>query len=258
MVSGFDETPNAVNTKRLILLAVAVAGLTLALRSPFLAGGGSDAVDESGAVMPVNVANSAGRSGAYYVPASAPVEGVPVLFLMHPTGSSGGSFIQGWRSLADSLGFVLIAPDSRVSPTGVVTWQVGDRSGDVTEDLEHALAVLHSVRREALLDIDESRLLIAGFSGGASMAPYIATNRSPFSHAAVLHGRAFIGGLGNRQVPVWISTGDRDEAAPRRESAELARDLEDLGLGVTFSSYPSGHDLSRTEKLALLRWWLGG
>src|SRR5256885_3949886 len=51
--------------------------------------------------------------------------------------------------------------------------------------------------------------LIAGYSGGGSSAPYIASNRPPFTHTAVLHGGVFAGGIGPRRMPAWFSTGDR-------------------------------------------------
>lgn len=207
-------------------------------------------------INPIGVSNSVGRDGAYYEPARLPDTRVPVLVLLHPTGSSGRSFIPAFQSLADSLGFVIVAPDSRTSPDGIDTWQVGDRPREVTEDLTHVLAALEWVRRHTLLDFDDERILVAGFSGGASSAPYVATNRSPFSHAAILHGRAFPTGFGPRSIPLWLSTGDTDELAPVSSLRTLAADLRSRGLTVTVRTYPAGHVLTNDEKSELVSWWL--
>jgi predicted esterase len=208
-------------------------------------------------ILPVDVRNSAGRSGAYYRPSDLDPVDVPVLVLTHPTGSSGRAFIPAFRALADSLGFLVVAPDSRVTEDGTVTWQAGDRRGDITDDLSHVMAVLRWVEGETLLAFDPDHILLAGFSGGGIMAPYVATNRSPFTHAAILHGWASPGGFGSRRVPLWLSTNHGDEIVTVGDMGSLAPELGRLGYEVTLRSYAGAHNLSSIEKRELVDWWLG-
>jgi predicted esterase len=245
-----------VNRRRVIFLSVAATALVLAAMWDVQEVQVQDE-PEGAPILPVPVQNSAGRTGAFYVPPSAPAEDVAVLVLIHGTGSSGMRFIPYWRALADSMGFVIVAPDSRVSPSGQRTWQVGDRPSEVTEDLTHTLAVFEWVRREVPLDVDESKVLIAGFSGGGSTAPYVATNRPPFSHAATLHGRIFPGGLGSRRIPLWFSTGDEDELATVAETRRAVQSVSDR-FEVTSRIFSAGHGLGAQEKGEVIRWWLGG
>jgi phospholipase/carboxylesterase len=202
--------------------------------------------------------NSSGRSGTYYVPAHDTAERMPVLVALHGTGGSGRSMVAVFQSLAEARRFIIVAPDSRRSPSGHWTWQVADRPGEVTDDLAHVVACLDEVTEDLGSSVDLSRVLIVGHSGGASSAPYIATNRGPFSGFGVLHGGVFAGGLGSRRVPGWFSTGANDGLRPPEQvesamAAARARGFSDL----TFEVFPGGHGLSPGETAALIEWWLG-
>jgi len=128
----------------------------------------------------------------------------------------------------------------------------------VTPDLTHIVNCLDWVRSHTNLVVDDAHVLIAGFSGGGSSAPYIASNRPGFTHAAVLHGGVFPGGIGPRRIPMWFSTGEQDRYRPVALVQEAATSLTNLGFtDVTFRSYPGGHDLSDVELRDLINWWLG-
>jgi poly(3-hydroxybutyrate) depolymerase len=236
--------------KRSALLAVAAV-------AAMLPGSGAVPVGaQSSAIRVIGVANASGRRGVYFVPPAKPSGSVPVLVLLHPTGTSGITFIPAFITYAQKRGFVIIAPDSGIRPDGVATWEVGDRPGQITDDLKHVVAALDWVRTKEKLRIDRSHVLIAGFSGGGSSAPYIATNRLPFTHAAVLHAGVFPASLGGRRLPMWFSTGTEDEYAPPAEVKPLADELRRYQK-VEFHTYPSPHRLTAPEKDDLIRWWLG-
>jgi predicted esterase len=207
---------------------------------------------------PIAVQNASGRSGAYYIPRGSASKPVPVLVILHGSGGSGQGAIDGLRELANRRHFAIIAPDSRELPGGGFTWEVGDKQGDVTPDLTHTLNCIDWVRSHTHLVVDESHVLIAGFSGGGSSAPYIASNRPGFTAAAVLHGGVFAGGIGARRFPVWISTGEQDRYRPPSLVQQAAMSLTNLGFSnVTFRTYPGGHELRNTELSDLIDWWLG-
>jgi predicted esterase len=179
------------------------------------------------------------------------------LVILHGSGGSGTDLITIFRDIAKERRFAIVAPDSRSLPVGL-TWEVGDKQGDVTPDLTHILSCMDWVRTEMHLAIDSAHILIAGFSAGGSNAPYIASNRPGFTHAAVLHGGVFPGGIGPRRVPTWFSTSEQDRYRPVELVRQAAASLSALGFNdVTFRSYPGRHDLSDAELRDLIDWWLG-
>lgn len=205
---------------------------------------------------PIGVQNASGRSGAYYIPPRS--EPTPVLVILHGSGGSGQGMVDGLRELAKKRHFAIIAPDSRQLPDGGLTWAVGDKQGDITPDLTHTVDCIAWVRSHTRVVVDESHVLIAAFSGGGSSAPYIASNRPGFTHAAVLHGGVFPGGIGAGRFPLWFSTGEEDRYRPPRLVQQAAASLTSLGFNsVTLSTYPGRHDLSDAESSDLIDWWLG-
>lgn len=204
----------------------------------------------------IGVQNSAGRSGMYFIPERSAFKSFPLLVILHGTGQSGASMIERFRDLAQTHGFAIVAPDSRLTE-GPGTWEVGDKQGDVTPDLTHTLNCIDWVRSQGL-NVEESHVLIAGYSGGASSAPYIGSNRPGFTHIAVLHGGLYPGGIGSQRTPVWFSTGDQDQLRPPALVRQSADALVSLGFSdITFRTYPGGHGLSEIERSQLIDWWLG-
>jgi predicted esterase len=161
------------------------------------------------------------------------------------------------RALASAEGFGIVAPDSRRSPSGEYTWEVGTEPDEVTEDLLHAQACLDEVlSREGVL-LDPERLLSGGFSGGASTGPYVGTRDPRFTHCAVLHGGVFPGGLGENLIPCWFSTGSEDTVRSPEHVAGQAESMSRAGFPeVVFSVYPGGHEMIPEETAALAAWWL--
>jgi len=206
----------------------------------------------------IGVQNSSGRSGAYFVPAGPHSQPVPLLAILHGTGGSGQRMLLAFLPLAQARRFAIVALDSRQAPNGELTWEVGDHQGEVTEDLTHIVRCVEWVQQHTGLTVDKEHILIAGYSGGGSSAPYVASNRGPFTHAAVLHGGVFAGGLGPRRPRVWFSTGEQDPARPVAGVRQAADAMTKLGFqNVAVRTYPGGHALSLEEIRDLSTWWLG-
>jgi poly(3-hydroxybutyrate) depolymerase len=206
----------------------------------------------------IEVFNASGRSGAYFVPAGSRTRPIPLLVILHGSGGAGQIMVEQFRALAKARHFAIVAPDSRRLSNGDFTWEVGDHLGEVTPDLMHVLACVEWMPAHLELVIDSLHVLIAGYSGGGSSAPYIASNRPPFTHIAVLHGGVFPGGIGPRRLPAWFSTGEADRYRPVPLVEQAAAALSDLGFGdVSFQSYPGGHELGDTELRDVIQWWLG-
>ena len=120
---------------------------------------------------------SATKDGILYIPEGALEAGpLPLVVALHGATGDADNW-KGWYSLADSMGFALLAIDSRD-----YTWDriQGGFGADVTF-LDLALA--HVFDR---VSIDPTRITLAGFSDGASYA--LSLGVSP---AALLSARIF-------------------------------------------------------------------
>lgn len=246
------------------------ASLLLALLALFACGSGGgledddllDDDDDGGDLLPplegsLETTNSIGRTGAYYVPERAEGSPLPTLLVFHFTGGDGAAMLPTFRDLADERGFAIVAPDSRASPDGQYTWEVGNMAGEVTPDVTHALACLDELSDELGIARDPDFVLAAGHSGGASSAPYIASNNEPFTAFAVLHGGVIQGGIGPRILPGWLSTGEDDTIRPPAELEAAADYLEGLGFDdLTLRLYPGNHGIGEQEAEELIDWWL--
>ncbi len=175
--------------------------------------------------------NSAGRSGAYFLPSGYAGRQLPLLVAIHGTNGSGEAMMRFFREAAEREKFMVVAPDSRLAPDGKDSWEVGDHAGEITPDFLHARACVAELLAMPGVRLDPTHVLIAGHSGGGSTAPYVATNEEPYTAFAVLHGGVFAGGLGKRTVRGWFSTGQTDglrgpagmqEAATRAKAAGVA------------------------------------
>ena len=167
--------------------------------------------------------NSAGRSGAYYLPSGHDGEPRPLLVAIHGTGGDGRGMVGLFRQAAEREAFFIVAPDSRRSPGGQFTWQVGDHPGEVTEDLEHVGHCVDELRAMAGVQIDPARILIAGHSGGGSEAPYIATNQEPFTAFAVLARWSVRDRARPETCAGMVLDGRRRSSATARQSAARRR-----------------------------------
>src|SRR6266850_6928874 len=98
--------------------------------------------DEEGSI---GVQNSAGRSGAFYVPGGSGINALPVLVILHGSGQSGSDMLARFRDLAKAHRFAIVAPESRDNSA----WEVGDKQGDVTPDFTHTLDCIEWVRSHA-------------------------------------------------------------------------------------------------------------
>ena len=244
-------TPRA---DQLVVVVADSRGPTTTRLPPPSPGVGSAADSQDEVEATIEVPNASGRSGAYYLPGGPRAQPVPLLVALHQSSQSGGSMIYHFRRLARARHFAIIGPDSRLPPT----WEVGDQPGDVTPDLLHVLACIEWVRQHTRLVVDPAHVLIAGYSGGGSSAPYVASNRPGFTHIALLHGGVFPGGIGPNRMPVWVSTGEQDSVRPVALVQQAAAALTNLGFtALTFRTYRGGHGLSPAEANDLIDWWLG-
>lgn len=94
----------------------------------------------------------------------------PVIVFFHGHRSSGKSVIAGGvRDVFGEAGYVVVAPNGAMRPgSGIRAWPARPGSGDARDDVAFTFAVLDDL--QARVAIDRSRVLMAGFSAGGSMA----------------------------------------------------------------------------------------
>ena len=259
--------PGFLATLAVFLVALAIAAgpflppAALSALSPATAA--SSSTPASRTAKQLRTTNSAGRSGSYYIPSLSPAARaapVALLVFLHGTGGNSDSGVQAFRALADERSFAILAPESRIASDGQANWEVGDHPGEVTDDRRHVMACLAellAVLSTENLTLDPRHVLVAGHSGGASSAPWLATNEEPFTAFAVLHGGAFPSGFGRRHVRGWFSTGSRDPIRP----PDMVTRAYEAARGPTspyeMHVFAGGHEMGTEERQALITWWLG-
>lgn len=192
----------------------------------------------------------AGRDGLLYVPerydAAKPA---PLLVLLHGAGGQASD----WRSvfpIAGGRDLVVLALDSRGT-----TW---DRvRGDFGVDTAFMDAALdHTFRHCA---VDPQRILLAGFSDGASYALSLGvgngdlfTHLAAFSPGFVNSGEHLIG-----KPRVFVSHGTQDNVISVESSRQnVVPLLEGAGYDVTFEEFEGGHTVPAGIFDAALDWFL--
>ena len=210
---------------------------------------------ETGTVRMIQTTTSTGRQGAFYLPPGHESRTLPLVVLLHGTGGKGSLMLLRLRVLAEREGFIVAAPDS-VNVAGV--WTVGQRPDEPTEDVRHVMDSVREVMTIPGVRIDRARVLIAGYSVGGAVAPYLASREDLFTAFAVLHGHVSMGSLGPRRVRGWLSTGEGD----RVRTVAFTKDTADhmtrrAGFpAIEMRVFRGDHALQDDELSELVAWWL--
>lgn len=245
------------------LLAIAIGGYCYQ-RIPSLAhlGGAknppSGVAAQLGEVVPLDSLNREGKHAHWYVPSGDVLSPMPLLLAFHGSGQPSDNMAQSLVSFAEREHFVIVAPQSGHAPGYTITWSVGDHPGDISEDWAHVSTVLAEVESKLGAKLSRDGWLALGFSGGASSAPYRATNDARFSAYAVLHGGVFEGGFGRYRPRGWFSTGSADTLrSPSHVAAQAENARRASGdASIVFRTFDGGHELGDAELQSVIDFWL--
>jgi len=178
---------------------------------------------------------------------STMLEPAPLIVALHGTGGTAEGFAPLWRRVASDLGAVLAVPQG-INPAGR-----GFDWGVVEQGSHLVLRAIERARAEA--EIDESRIVVAGFSNGASQA-FIQALLEPDRFAGVLSVSGFYDERvapvrSGRRLPRFaILNGERDEEAGNNRRA--ARALRAAGGKVKLEIYPGlGHSFPPDQEREL-------
>jgi polyhydroxybutyrate depolymerase len=158
------------------------------------------------------------RTYILYVPASYSVTtAAPLVFNFHGLTSNATAqlFYGEFRPIADTAGFLIVAPQGTINPQGDTYWNAG--FGGTVDDVGFTEALLDSI--SAAYSINQDRVYSTGMSNGGYMSYYLACNLSDRIAGIASVTGAMTKGLPNtcnpqHPTPVMEIHGDADVTVP--------------------------------------------
>lgn len=191
---------------------------------------------------------AAGRDGLVYVPSSYDARSpAPLILMLHGAGQDSEIGIRPFLPLADSMGAILVAPDSRGR-----TWDFlyGPYGVDVAF-IDRAFAHVFE-----LCAIDPARITIEGFSDGASYALSLGITNGDFFSRIVAFSPCILAPAANVGKPrIFISHGTADRILPIDNCGRrLFARLTNAGYQVDFHEFDGPHAVPRDVAIAAVEW----
>jgi phospholipase/carboxylesterase len=175
------------------------------------------------------------RDGFYYVPTSyRPTTPAPMALLLHGAGQDATEMVEPIQPLADTLGLVLIAPDSRFGTWDAIDSAFGDDVKFIDRIFTH---VFDRVR------VDASRVRVVGFSDGGSYAISLGLiNGDIFSRVVAFSPGFIVDGPITGKPKFFITHGTRDPVLPiDATSRQIVPRLRSGGYDVDYREFEGGH-----------------
>jgi phospholipase/carboxylesterase len=177
-----------------------------------------------------------GRDGLLYVPRGYdPGRPSPLAVMLHGAGRDA----QRMRStfpLADELGLVIVAPDSRGGTWDAIEGRIGPDVGFIDAALRSVFAHVR---------VSPTHLALAGFSDGASYALGLGlANGDLFSHVIAFSPGFVTSSLRRGKPSVFISHGTQDVVLPiNNTSRVITPRLRAAGYDVLYREFDGPHQL---------------
>jgi len=176
------------------------------------------------------------RDDILQMPDVVPDKPLPLLVLLHGAGGFGERQLDRMGTAPSDAGVAVLAPDSRGG-----SWDaIRDRFGPDVDFLNRALE-----RVFQLVSVDPARLVIGGFSDGATYALSLGLiNGSLFPKIAAFSPGFIVEGEPHGRPRVFISHGTRDDILPiDRCGRVIAQRLRASGYDVTLREFDGGHEI---------------
>jgi predicted esterase len=191
------------------------------------------------------------RDAIAYVPrAYTPARPWPLVVGLHGAGGRAKGGIRLFQKFADELGLIVLAPPSREA-----SWDVryGGFGPDV-EFIDRALAWTFERYR-----VDPTRLMLAGFSDGASYALSLGLiNGDLFTNLCAFSPGFIAGEEGHGMPAIFIAHGVQDPVLPiEQTSRRIVPQLRHEGYDVTYVEFEGVHHVEPENQVRAVRWFLG-
>ncbi len=188
------------------------------------------------------------RDGILQLPATLPSGPMPLLVLLHGAGGSAERQLARFGTIPSDNGVAVLAIDSR-GPT----WDVilGAGFGPDVEFIDRALEKVFG-----LVSIDPKRLVIGGFSDGASYAVSLGLiNGDLFPRIAALSVGFLVPAKVEGKPRVFMSHGTSDEILPIAQCGRVVEaDLRKRGYDVTFREFAGRHEVPPAIATEAFKW----
>ena len=188
-----------------------------------------------------------GRDGTLYVPQNvASQRSVPLLLMLHGAGSSART-VRFIFPLAEEIGVVVLAPDSRRS-----TWDgVGGIFGPDVAFVDAALR--YTFQRVA---VNPARVAIGGFSDGATYALSLGlANGDLFTHLMAFSPGFITPAPPAGHPPIFISHGTQDQVLDIDvTSRRIVPRLKSAGYTVIYREFDGPHTVPAPIAREALEW----
>jgi phospholipase/carboxylesterase len=191
------------------------------------------------------------RDGIIFVPASYdPAVPMPMLVLLHGATGSAAQILATHEQLADSIGIIILAIDSRAFTWDAIIARF-DYDIDFIDD-----AIASTLGR---YNVDRSRLGIAGFSDGASYAMMVGLANGDIFRKVIVHspGLRFLVTIVGPPA-FYVAHGTQDDILPfPYTKRSIVPFLEATGAEVTFREWGGPHAMSLSLVRESLGWLAG-
>jgi len=188
------------------------------------------------------------RDGFLFVPRNNSARSPAPLVIMLHGATQRARMFERIAAVADTLGVVILAPDSRE-----LTWDIiaGGGFGPDIEFLDRAIA-----RAFDRAFIDSCRVVIGGFSDGASYALSLGIRNARRLHGVLAFSPGFMARTRSpERLPIFVRHGTRDKILDiDRASRPLVRTLRDAGYAVDYEEFDGPHTVRPADARAGLRW----
>jgi phospholipase/carboxylesterase len=155
-----------------------------------------------------------------------------------------------YQARAEERGIIALAIDARES-----TWDF------IRSSFGHDIRFLDSALEKTfgLCNVDPARMLITGFSDGASYSLSVGVaNGDLFSHVAGFSPGFMSPDMTIGRPPVFVSHGEGDTILPVNQSRDqIVPALRNAGYDVTYVEFAGGHQLPAEISESALDWFLG-
>ena len=218
---------------------MSTAGFWLLLATLSLGSGPAPAIAQTAPAAPAQVLSPGvtrlTNAALAYRPAQL-AEPAAVVVLLHGAGDKADRFLKEFTTFTDERGNLLLALESKA-----ISWprraQEVSRGPDAA-NFDAALAAL-----SARVPVDPSRIVLLGFSDGASHALSFGLAR-PKTFRAILAmspGYAFAPRRPDPTQPIFIAHGRRDRVLPAANVREMIKGLEGVGYRPEVRWFNGGH-----------------
>ena len=201
-------------------------------------------------------------------PAAAQIAEPWLLVLMHGVGSNEQDLFGLAPYIPETFHVVSLRAPYRMGPNANAWFEFGvnpDGSRTIDEEQEIASRALVVQTVEALarqLNVPASRVIVGGFSQGGIMSlSVLLTKPELVAGAMALHSRllpevlsqiAPASAFAGKQL--WVSQGLQDNVIPVAYGHFIVKQVEPLGLNLTYREFEGAHEIRPQELTALVAW----